>query len=262
MPGLLRPRTGWAVGRSRVALIVACVAASSAATAAATATTVLSGWVTDTMGGYVAGVTVVLVDAQGKEQRKGRTDKAGHYELEPATDGSYSLEARQPGFKVTKIPLELSGGRNERDLRLELGPLTERVVIGFYDRRVEEPGAGRTLTPRTHTCKTVLVPGGMGGRIEPPTKLNEVLPAYPERLWGTKTSGRAVLRGVIGTEGIVKQLVVVTATHNDFAEAALEAVVQWRFDPTRLNCVPVETNMLTEVDFGRVFDTPQGNRRP
>src|SRR6187200_970117 len=75
MPGLLRPRTGWAVGRSRVALIVACVAASSAATAAATATTVLSGWVTDTMGGYVAGVTVVLVDAQGKEQRKGRTDK-------------------------------------------------------------------------------------------------------------------------------------------------------------------------------------------
>jgi TonB family protein len=58
-----------------------------------------------------------------------------------------------------------------------------------------------------------------------------------------------LLEGLIGTDGSFKELRVATSAHPDLDAAALEAVRQWEFDETILNCVPVEVPMKIAVTF-------------
>ena len=44
---------------------------------------------------------------------------------------------------------------------------------------------------------------------------------------------------------------VVGSAHPVFANAAMDAVREWQFDETLLNCVPVEVRMHVTVSFRR-----------
>jgi TonB family protein len=57
------------------------------------------------------------------------------------------------------------------------------------------------------------------------------------------------LEGLIGTDGSFKEPRVVTSAHPDLDASALDAVRQWQFDETILNCVPVEVPMNIAVTF-------------
>ena len=58
------------------------------------------------------------------------------------------------------------------------------------------------------------------------------------------------LDALIGTDGSVVFVRVVSANvHPDFADAAAEAVRQWKFSPTLLNGKPVEVLMTVTVNF-------------
>jgi protein TonB len=62
--------------------------------------------------------------------------------------------------------------------------------------------------------------------------------------------GVVPLEAIIGRDGTVQSLRVVSAqVHPDFARAAIDAVRQWRFDPTLLNGKPVEVVMNVSVEF-------------
>ena len=59
-----------------------------------------------------------------------------------------------------------------------------------------------------------------------------------------------VLEGRIGTDGVMRDIQVISpAQHPDFDAAAIAAVRQWRFSQTLLNCVPVEVSMTVYVNF-------------
>ena len=73
----------------------------------------------------------------------------------------------------------------------------------------------------------------IGGNIRTPAKLRDVKPRFPERMNGT--DGDVVLSAVIGTDGNVDSVDVVSATSPEFADSAMEAVKQWQFDATLLN---------------------------
>lgn len=62
--------------------------------------------------------------------------------------------------------------------------------------------------------------------------------------------GVVPIEAIIGRDGSVTSLRVVSAqVHPDFAIAAVDAVRQWRFDPTLLNGEPVEVVMTVSVTF-------------
>jgi periplasmic protein TonB len=56
------------------------------------------------------------------------------------------------------------------------------------------------------------------------------------------------LRAIISTDGTVRQLEVISG-NQILANAALQAVRQWRYQPTRLNGEPVEVETLITVNF-------------
>ena len=93
------------------------------------------------------------------------------------------------------------------------------------------------------------VPGAMGGQILAPLRLTNVNPRYPESLRTTGTGGVVTLDALIGTDGNIQQVRTVSSPHPDLEAAAIEAVRQWQYTPTLLNCVPTEVPMKVTLRF-------------
>ena len=88
----------------------------------------------------------------------------------------------------------------------------------------------------------------IGGHVLEAKLLNRVIPVYPPLAKATRTQGLVQLVGVIGRDGTVQRLEVVSG-HPMLAKAALEAVRQWLYRPTLLNGEPTEVIAPIEVRF-------------
>jgi len=75
-----------------------------------------------------------------------------------------------------------------------------------------------------------------------------VQPKYPDVARNAQMSGDVVLRATIATDGTVKNWQVVSG-NPIFVQAAIAAVRQWRYKPTKLNGEPVEVETLITVRF-------------
>ena len=73
-------------------------------------------------------------------------------------------------------------------------------------------------------------------------------PGYPEIAKQMRLGGIVQLHAVIGTDGRVRRLEVISG-HPILAEAAKQAVQQWRYRPTVLNGDPVEVETTIVVNF-------------
>jgi TonB family protein len=68
-------------------------------------------------------------------------------------------------------------------------------------------------------------------RPESPTVVKFVAPAYPRSAKDARIMGKTQTRLVIGRDGFVKETKIIIA-HRVFESYALEALKQWRFEPT------------------------------
>jgi protein TonB len=91
-------------------------------------------------------------------------------------------------------------------------------------------------------------PVRVGGAIQPPTKVHHVAPVYPAIALAVGVQGMAIISATISVDGEVTDTVVLKA-HPLLAQAAVDAVQQWRFTPTRLNGEPVPVVMTVTVNF-------------
>jgi periplasmic protein TonB len=87
-----------------------------------------------------------------------------------------------------------------------------------------------------------------GGNIQPPRKLHHVNPQYPEPARAIRLQGTVVLECTIGTDGRVADVRVLQGSPL-LEGAAVAAVQQWIYTPTRLNGQPVAVIMTVTVRF-------------
>ena len=85
----------------------------------------------------------------------------------------------------------------------------------------------------------------VGDNIEAARLVNRVQPIYPPLARQTRISGTVKLRAIIGKDGTVQELQLISG-HPLLVQAALDAVKQWRYQPTLVNSEPVEVD--TEID--------------
>lgn len=88
----------------------------------------------------------------------------------------------------------------------------------------------------------------IGGDLRPPRKLSHLVPPYPELARRAGVGGTVVVQCVIGVDGRVSEAQVLRG-HPLLDAAALEAVRQWRYEPTRLNGTAVPVVMTVSVTF-------------
>jgi len=81
-----------------------------------------------------------------------------------------------------------------------------------------------------------------------PRKLVHVPPTYPPEAQQARVQGTVILECTIGPDGRVTDMEVKRGVPL-LDDAAIEAVRQWVYEPTRLNGVPVPVVMTVTVNF-------------
>ena len=107
------------------------------------------------------------------------------------------------------------------------------------------PAAQPAQQQNCHEYSKTIEIGGKPEHVQAAHLVNRVQPVYPPLARQTRISGTVKLHAIIGKNGAVEQLQVVSG-HPLLVQSALDAVRQWRYQPTLLNGEPVEVD--TEID--------------
>jgi len=235
--------------RARLATIAAALAFTAGIAgfhAAAQTFGRVSGLLVDATNRPIAGATLVMTNVADQSKHEVRSDAGGRFDFVGLPQGDYRLEAWAQGFAPFRETLTVAGSPLQRPVVLQVGSLTETVTV--WGPR-EAPGSPRSFVEAPAVDSSGCVARAAGGVIEQPMKIRDVKPDYPAALFESGVGARIVLEARIGTDGAIRDVRAVAPVQPDFERAAIEAVREWRFTQTRLNCVPIEVNMTVHVNF-------------
>lgn len=195
------------------------------------------GAVKDPSGARVPQATLLLEGPNGREIASSGPD--GAYSFAGVAPGTYSLTALSPGFARWLREIRVPGNGTEVDVTLEMGRIQETVEVkGNRPKPAAPVPAGTPQRIR------------VGGHVQASKLLVRENPVYPQELQDQGVEGTVLLDAVIGTSGTLLSLRPAnTQVHPGLVKAAMEAVSQWRFQPTLLNGQPVEIITSITVRF-------------
>lgn len=111
------------------------------------------------------------------------------------------------------------------------------MAIGDSTISIADPPAQQPPAPRR-----------VGGDISPPERTAYKAPQYPSVAQSARVEGTVILEAIIDAEGVVQNVKVLKSVPL-LDRAAIEAVQQWRYRPTRLNGVAIPVIMSVTVTF-------------
>jgi len=129
---------------------------------------------------------------------------------------------------------------------LESDPDAQKALIAEADKLRDQ-----AIKIRESQNKWDAVPANavrVGGGIQPPTKVKDAKPVYPEVASEARVQGVVIVEAVISPEGRVQATRVLRSIPL-LDQAALDAVNQWEFTPTTVNGAPIPVVMTVTVNF-------------
>jgi periplasmic protein TonB len=145
----------------------------------------------------------------------------------------------------TAVPktLDLSPDAPEIAVNPVSGGPANRSLMTLLPGIVVQPPPAQTAAPKPPPPAPATIRVGSG--VQSAKLLFGPKPAYPPLARTTRTQGTVKIQALIGRDGVIRNLQVVSGPPLLIA-AAVEAVQQWRYQPTLLNAEPVE--VITEID--------------
>jgi TonB family protein len=200
----------------------------------------LAGVVVDPSGARVPNARVVAKNQDGGNQEQTVANMAGEYRFISLPAGQYVLEIASRGFKLAKVNATVVAGQAARiDGRLELGTISEAVTVTGTKPPV--------VTPNTMGTKERIRIGGM---VQAAQLVQQAKPEYPAELQQAGVQGTVVIQTIITKEGDVGATKVLsTEVDPRLVQLALNAVKQWRYQPSLLNGEPVEVITTVSIEF-------------
>ncbi len=198
---------------------------------------VLAGVVQDPSSTPVSHCSVTAKNQDGIHREVTTADANGEYRFQSIPSGHYTLEFSSPGFALQRVEVDLVAGASSIvDSHLAIGRITETVKA-----RSQESAA----MPK----ERILIRTMPSGQVQVARLIRQPRPVYPEELKRQGIQGTVLILAVISKDGDVLNPRVVNTVDPGLAQAALDAVRQWRYEPTRLNGNPVEVVTNISVEF-------------
>jgi TonB family protein len=198
----------------------------------------VSGIVTDPSGARVPNATVIAFNSGVGNREVATTDPVGAFAFHSIPAGLYTIEVRAAGFGIyQQNEIAEAGKPSVVNPKLSIGGVTEKMSVVAQG------------TPRPQPQSSGL-PVRVGGNIEAAKLLSSVKPVYPADLQAQGIEGTVLVDAVISKDGVPLSLAVRnTAVNREFADAALDAIRQWRYSSTLLNGEPVEVMTTATIEF-------------
>jgi TonB family protein len=205
---------------------------------AQTSRAALAGTVEDPSGARVPNCRVTAKSLDSSNQEVTTSNQSGEYQFASIPAGRYAVEFSARGFALAKMEATLTAGTPARaDAHLALGNVSENVVI-----RGQKPP---TAAPMAAGGPRIRI----GGMVTVARLLSQVKPSYPADLQQQGVEGTVIMAAVISKSGTVLNPRVRNTVDPRLAQAALDAVKQWVYEPARLNGEPVETITTITLEF-------------
>lgn len=171
----------------------------------------------------------------------------------PSAAGSNAPKLQAPKPRSTYTPTSTGITAPARETQEAPPPLvgTTGVVAGGVPGGVfsEAMGSARSVptvpkAPEPMPTKRIRV----ASRVAEANLIHDVTPQYPPEAGRARIEGMVVLMAVIGTDGTVKDMRVESGLPI-LAQAAMDAVKQWRYRPYMVNGEPVEVDSRITINF-------------
>jgi protein TonB len=104
-------------------------------------------------------------------------------------------------------------------------------------------------------------PARISGGVMAGQNLTKVAPVYPAEARAAHVSGAVVLHAIIGKDGTVENLTVISGPEM-LRASALDAVRQWTYKPYLLNGEPTEVDTTITVNYNFGGETPSPAAAP
>jgi protein TonB len=130
-------------------------------------------------------------------------------------------------------------------------PISFPIVITFNQDGEVTSARGRGASSARTMTGGVQAPSStirVGGNVKTPTKIKDVRPVYPPEARAANVRGMVIAEVLVGPDGAVQDAKILRSIPL-LDQAALDAVMQWRFTPTLLNGQAVPVIMTVTVNF-------------
>ena len=218
-----------------------------------------TGTILDPSGGAVPNATIVMTNHKANTCAPSlalppctvdmtTSDADGNFVFKALPAGEYEMKVLKPGFATYLAPqVVLNPGRDlAMTAKLNIGSTNETVDVQA-EGSAKSAAAAQALEAEAKSKATRI---RIGGNVEAAKVITKVQPIYPESAKDAGVQGTVLLHAVVGMDGRPLQLQVLNSQINpDLARAAVEAVSQWRYQPTLLNGEPVEIDTTIQVKF-------------
>lgn len=215
-----------------------------------------TGTIFDPSDGAVPNATIVMTNPKANTVDMTTSNAEGNFVFKALPAGEYEMKVLKPGFAVYRAPqIVLEAGRDASlTVKLDIGSISDNVEVEYRNQHYAFDSQGESskrVSPSTETAEgTKATRIRIGGKVEAAKVLTKVQPVYPESAKAAGAQGTVVLHAVVGMDGKPLSLQVLNSQINpDLARAAVEAVSQWRYEPTLLNGEPVEVDTVITVKF-------------
>jgi len=222
------------------------IASTQAALAVQSQTSSISGKILDPSGAVIPGVAVRVKGTQLEFAMV--TDETGAFSFSQVPADRYRLEASLPGFAPKVFTFVLGpGGAWRQNLFLALAAMNTYVEVS-----ASRPALPGPTTPAT-APGVAPPPLRVGGVISQAQLISQVKPVYPPAARAAGLQGDVLIHAILGKDGSVMDPAVISrGVDPELAQAALDAVRQWRYRPAMLNGQPVEVVTEIGVSFSLV----------
>lgn len=203
----------------------------------------------DDMTRLICGHTDLKLSEFQRQWQRAEDRFAGEGVTIPSTPPSW----QQRGGDYSRLHLCCGGGFEVRFMR------DRKMVVTLYS---DNP----SWSPRPAERNARAIPDHQagpyiagGGGVTNPVLKRKRKPHYPEAAGWKKIGAKVVLEGIVGHDGLMHDLIVVSSTKTDcgFEAAALAAVNKWRYKPGELSGQPVDVYFTVTIEF-----VPPWSRHP
>jgi TonB family protein len=165
-----------------------------------------------------------------------KSGQRGEFEFKDLKPAFYLVQAKKPMFQLAQHHVFLHAGKAERIY------LVANVARGQDQFSVTLEAAAAPAPPSA-------APPLVGGKPEPFKRLSGRPPAIPASVRQRGIYGSVALYATIQTDGTLTDMVTLESPDAELEQVCRASLQQWRYDPMKLDGVPVRSNTLVVFEF-------------